>query len=266
MEERFSPQMFVNYYISQQGISVEDIGVGSLVVISWSKSVIESLAGKTGAKFSDHWFYHQRNPLYSTTIHGQRVSFLRAPVGAAGTIMMMEEMIACGAHNFLGLGWAGSLQPSAPIGTLLVPTKCICEEGTSRHYLDNQVTTSPDNRLAQLMQIAAKTEGMEAVAGSQWTTDAPYRETHAKIETYARQGVLGVDMETSAMYALGQFRGVSVCNLLVVSDELWHAWRPAFGSVELEAATACAQQVILRSLESLVDNSGGQASQAGDSK
>ena len=266
MEERFSPQMFVNYYISQQGISVEDIGIGSLVVVSWSKSAIESFANMTGAQFSDHWFYHQRNPLYSTTIHGQRVSFLRAPVGAPGTIMMMEEMIACGAHTFLGLGWAGSLQPSAPIGTLLIPTKCICEEGTSRHYLDDQATTSPDDRLAQLMQSAAKVEGMETVAGSQWTTDAPYRETHARIETYAKQGVLGVDMETSAMYALGQFRGVSVCNLLVVSDELWHDWRPAFGSAELEAATTRAQQLILRCLEDLLDKRGGQASLAADSK
>jgi hypothetical protein len=43
-------------------------------------------------------------------------------------------------------------------------------------------------------------------------------------------------METSAMYALGRFRGVRVCNLLVISDELWQAWRPAFRTPELHAA------------------------------
>ena len=48
------------------------------------------------------------------------------------------------------------------------------------------------------------------------------RETLDKITNYHNQGVLGVDMETSAMYTLGQVRNVEVCNLLVVSDELWN--------------------------------------------
>lgn len=227
------------------------------VVVTWGRNTVEALADATGARLSAHWFYHQRNLLYTTTIHEQRVSFLQAPVGAAGTIMMMEEMIACGAHTCLGLGWAGSLQPFAPIGTSLIPTKCVSEEGTSGHYLDSQADISPDSRLVELMQIAAKAEGVEALAGSQWTTDAPYRETHSKIEAYAQQGVLGVDMETSAMYALGKFRGVSVCNLLVVSDELWQDWRPAFGTVELKAATTRAQQVILRCPDNLATNRTG---------
>ena len=70
----------------------------------------------------------------------------------------------------------------------------------------------------------------------------------SKIEAYGRQGVLGVDMETSAMYALGIYRSVSVCNLLVVSDELWHEWRPAFGTVELDDATDLAQRIVARLL------------------
>ena len=53
------------------------------------------------------------------------------------------------------------------------------------------------------------------------------------------------------MYALGQFRNVPVCNLLVVSDELWEDWRPAFRTPELKAATERAQRVILRVLASV---------------
>ena len=62
----------------------------------------------------------------------------------------------------------------------------------------------------------------------------------------------GVDMETSAMYALGQFRDVRVCNLLVVSDELWREWRPALDRPEVKDATACARRVILRCLASRI--------------
>jgi purine-nucleoside phosphorylase len=51
-------------------------------------------------------------------------------------------------------------------------------------------------------------------------------------------------METSAMYALGQFRGVEICNLLVVSDELWKEWNPAFFSQELQKAIEGAERVV----------------------
>jgi len=66
-----------------------------------------------------------------------------------------------------------------------------------------------------------------ATVGSDWedpplqppgVTVSITRETEEKVRTYAQRGVLGVDMETSAMYALGIFRGVEVCNLLTVSD------------------------------------------------
>jgi len=55
-------------------------------------------------------------------------------------------------------------------------------------------------------------------------------------------------METSAMYTLGRTRSVDVCNLLVVSDELWNRWDPAFGTSRLREANERARKVILRSL------------------
>lgn len=50
------------------------------------------------------------------------------------------------------------------------------------------------------------------------------------------------------MYTLGKVRRVDVCNLLVVSDELWIEWNPTFGTNELRNATKKAESVILRCL------------------
>ncbi|MFH1909264.1 MAG: nucleoside phosphorylase [Chloroflexota bacterium] len=250
MEERFTAQMYVDYHTKQKGISVTDIGVAPIVVIAWGLKVLQSLAETVDAQRCPHWFYHDRNPLYTGEIHGQRVSFLLAPVGAPGTVMMMEELIACSAQVLLGLGLAGSLQPTAPIGTMLVPTACIREEGTSLHYLSPEIPVTPDKELVELLQASAQAEGVNLISGPVWTTDAPYRELRNKIEAYRKQGILGVDMETSAMYALGQFRSVKVGNLLIVSDELWHEWNLAFQSVELQRASTLAQRIILRCLSS----------------
>jgi uridine phosphorylase len=257
MDERFTAQMFVSWYAAQQGVTIEDLGVAPVITLSWSRRIVQSLAEAIGAQLSQHWMYGEQYPLYTGEVEGHRVSFALVPVGAPGTVMVMEEMVACGAQVFLGLGFAGSLQPTAPVGTLLIPTECIREEGTSAHYLESETAIGPSPRLTEIIQEFCKAEGLNVLSGPFWTTDAPYREFVSKIEAYRQQGVLGVDMETSAMYALGRVREVEVCNLLVVSDELWHEWRPAFGSPELRKAMQRAGQVILRCLTKDLARRGG---------
>ena len=248
MDVRFTPQMYINHYASQRGITVEDIGVAPIVVISWAPKVIQALADSTDAQPAPHWPWSKRYLFYTGQVRRQRVSFAQVGIGAPSTITAMEEMIACGARVFLWLGWAGSLQPRAPIGTFLIPTNSIREEGTSFHYVDDDTAVTPDRRLVESLKKAAQEEGMKVVLGSQWTTDAPYREYCDKISAYKQQGVVGVDMETSAMYALGRFRKVAVCNLLVVSDEVWQEWKSASYTPELKAATEQAIRIILRVL------------------
>ncbi|MEA3334407.1 MAG: nucleoside phosphorylase [Chloroflexota bacterium] len=248
MTERFTPEMSVRYSLNRRGISIEDLGVAPTVVVCWGRKAVEFFAGDISARPSEHWTYKARNPLYVGQIDGRPVSIAHLPVGAPGTIMVMEEMIVCGARTFFGLGWAGSLQPTAPVGHILLPTSCLSEEGTSLHYVTPGTPLAPDPALVDRLETAAEREGCVTHRGSQWTTDAPYRELVSTIEGYAARGVLGVDMETSAMYALGRFRGVSVANLLVVSDELWQAWNPAFGTEELQQATARAWRVVKRAI------------------
>ena len=65
--------------------------------------------------------------------------------------------------------------------------------------------------------------------GPVWTTDAPFRETPAKVSDYQRRGALAVEMECSALFTVAAFRAVSAAALLVVSDELSSlTWRPGF--------------------------------------
>jgi uridine phosphorylase len=243
LEERFSAKMFVDYLAAQSGRGISDFGVKPVVVVSWSRRVADSFAKSIRAQLSRDWIYGDQYPLYMGKVGGVAVSIAHLPVGAAGTVMVMEEMIACGGRAFFGLGTAGSLRPEAKIGAFLIPTSCVSEEGTSAHYIKDANTLRPSQRLLTALESAAKNLDTNVITGAIWTTDAPYREHSSKIEAYRKQGVVGVDMETSAMYALGQVRGVDVCNLLVVSDELWKAWKPAFASTQLRRAMDRAQRV-----------------------
>jgi uridine phosphorylase len=255
MEERITPQHVIQHHISQHGITIDQIGVSPVVVVSWGRRIVETLAEELGASPTDHWMYRDRHPLYQGEIDGSKVTFVRLPVGAPGTVLQMEEMIACGAHTFIGVGWAGSLQPEAHIGSFLIPAACVREEGTSPHYINDEALLRPDADLARLLEDAANEEGGSVFSGMHWPIDAPYRELVSKIEINHARGVRGVDMETSAMYALGIYRNVRVANLLVVSDEVWREWNPAFGSQELKDANDMAIKIIIRSLRSLLNAS-----------
>ncbi len=245
-----NPEDYISYYASTKNISISEIDVAPIVVVSWSSQVIKSLAKKCGATPQKHWVKGGEN-LFTGTVNGQAVSFANLSVGASATVMMMEELIACGAQLFLGLGWAGSLQTDLPIGSLIIPDDCICEEGTSAHYKKKDTTIAADSYLMSQLESATRSLGFKARIGTQWTIDAPYRELRKKVKKYREMGVLGVEMETSAMYALGTYREIKVCNLLVISDELWVDWKPAFHSPELSKANERAEDVIIECLKNI---------------
>jgi uridine phosphorylase len=242
--------MMVQYHAARRGVSIADLGVAPVVIASWASGVVEGLGERLRAERPSNWPENSRFPLLTGEVGGHGVSLTLLPIGAAGTVAVLENLIACGARVIIGLGFAGSLQPTLPVGTLILPTSCVSEEGTSPHYVGDAAKIAPAPGLAANLTAAADALGVGVAAGPLWTTDAPYRELVSKIEAYGEQGVLGVDMETSAMYALGQFRGVQVANLLAVSDELWGEWRPAFGTDELREAAVVAQDVVVQYLSS----------------
>lgn len=236
---RFTPQMYIDYHVRRLGIQIEDIGIASTVIITWFSDVRESLARSVNGQLLPHAPF--RN-VVSGFIESVPVTVVQCPIGAPGTIACMEELIVCGAKRFIGVGAAGSLQPQNPIGSLIIADTCVSDEGTSKHYDAANGTIHADANLRNVLAQSANKLGYHASVGTQWTIDAIYRESIETIELRRKSGVLGVDMETSAMYALGQFRGVQVANILAISDELWHEWNPAFGTELLREALdhACA--------------------------
>jgi uridine phosphorylase len=253
MEGIITPELVIQLYLKREGISLEELGIAPIVVASWGRGQIKSLADRAEAELCENWLHHDKHKLYKGFLYGNPVSFSHIPVGAAATVMLIEEMIASGARIIIGLGGAGSLQPQVPVGTAVIPTCCISEEGTSRHYVDPTQEITPSFPLVDIISESCEKEGLAVRKGLHWTMDAVYRETNKKINAYRKKGVLSVDMETSAMYAVGMYRGIHVCNLLPISDELWSDYYIPPSEARLsEKATQAqeqAERVILSSIK-----------------
>ncbi|MHB8067539.1 MAG: nucleoside phosphorylase [Desulfobaccales bacterium] len=189
--------------------------------------------------------------LFDCAVHegsweGKDLTVVGPALGAPYAVMILERLIALGAKVVLALGWCGSLQSRVQVGSLVIPTTAVGSDGTSPHYLAAPGQPAPDPQLCGLLQARMEAAEIPWHAGAIWTTDAFYRETVALVSRHQAQGVLGVDLELAALFAVGQFRQVAVAGLLVVSDELAElTWRPGFHTPAFKQGRRVATRVVL---------------------
>lgn len=156
--------------------------------------------------------------VYTGTFEGRQMAVAGPMLGAPQTILVLEKMIALGVRSVVAVGWCGSLQKEVRIGDIVIPTAAISEEGTSAHYPAVEPVPSPT--LCRSLRTVLSGSGLQVHDGTVWTTDAPFRETFAKVRKFQADGVLSVDMETSALLTVSRFRGIELAVVLVVSDNL----------------------------------------------
>lgn len=150
-------------------------------------------------------------------------------IGSAAAGMMLEEMIASGARRVLEIGLCGGLVSSLKAGDLLVVDEAFVDEGTSSHYHKNPIKFPTAANLRRHLERVLENGGTEFRIGGVWTTDAPYRETREKLRGFTKRGAVGVDMESSALFAIAKYRHIEVASLQVVSDLLGpKLWKPSF--------------------------------------
>jgi uridine phosphorylase len=165
------------------------------------------------------WIYRAR-PLFVGRVGGSPAGVIWAAPGAPLAAMVMEDLIACGARVFVGVGLASAIQPSVKLKDLILPSVAVRDEGTSHHYLPKECPAVPTKTILDNLGGACRKAGVRYHVGPVWSSDAPYRETPSKLDYYRRSGVLGVDMETSAIFSVASYRGVSSGCVLVVSSNL----------------------------------------------
>ncbi|MDA8295359.1 MAG: nucleoside phosphorylase [Actinomycetota bacterium] len=155
------------------------------------------------------------------------------PIGAPAAAIVLEELAALGTTQVIGVGAAGGLSPELSPGDAVVCTAALRDEGTSHHYLAPARFAQPDPTLREALSDTAK----GAARGPTWSTDAPYRETLEEIAAYRDEGILTVDMEAAALFAVAERLEVRAASLFCVSDVLsGEHWAPHFGARDVDAA------------------------------
>ncbi len=182
---------------------------------------------------------------YALSATDEQVGLVRVPgVGAPVTTLLMEELIARGTERFVSVGHVGSLHLDISLGDFVVVDRALRDEGTSHHYLEPARYAHASSGLRKRLEHSLSTVDETYQIGPTWTTDAVYRETIPEIERYREEGVLTVDMEAAAMFAVAEHRNVEAGALFTISDHLNPTgWEPRFAETEKHLKRAFARAV-----------------------
>lgn len=156
---------------------------------------------------------------YTGHYHGRRVSIQGTGIGIPSTALYVHELI----HGYqvkciIRVGTCGALQKNLSLGDIVAATEAGTDSAVVSRFLPG--LPKADAVLLSLATETARELKMTLRLGPLFSTDLFYSEDNSRYEKSVTNGVLGVDMETSMLYAMGARYGVQTLSLLTVSDNL----------------------------------------------
>lgn len=144
-------------------------------------------------------------------IDGREIGVAKPVLGATATAMLVDAAARRGVRAVVGIGFCGGTDPTLRCGDLIVASAAGGSDGVSQEYDPASSVTAADPDLLALARDRALVGPVRSVA-------AVHLEDQALVDECARDGVLGVDLETTALYTVSKVRGVAAVAVLTVSD------------------------------------------------
>jgi len=160
---------------------------------------------------------------------GLPVSVISIGIGAPAAAIAMEELWELGARVVVRAGTVMAL--NVALGDFVLAQGAVRFEGISTTYLPLEFPALADADLFFAFRQVLDEVQVRYHAGLVATSDGfytqlfhhalpnrkPRRDDATLIERLIEQGVLGADMETSAIYTIGQFLGIKCVSLCVAT-------------------------------------------------
>jgi len=157
--------------------------------------------------------------MHTGTYNGKRVTVGNGGRYAPDTAVSTELLCAGGVESLVRIGSCGSLNEKVKIGDLVIVTGAVRGEGTTPYYVPRNFSTVADPGIVSVLTEAARSLKITAHLGWIYTTDALFRETPELLDELSQQGIIAIDMVTSAFLTVAQVCRKKAGAVLAVSDE-----------------------------------------------
>ncbi len=148
------------------------------------------------------------------------VSVMASGMGVPSAAIYITELIrSYEVTTFIRVGTAGVYQPDLALRTVVAATDAVTNSSLPAIIgAPEELIADPD--LVETAQAAATTNGIDLALGTVFTSDVFYEPDNSLRETHAANGVLCVEMETAALYAIAAVEGAKALTLLTMTDHL----------------------------------------------
>ncbi len=214
------PQHQMREYVSGQGTGSKP-AVSDRLMMIMTREVVAHIAEKYSTIEEEHPIpaFLGNHRLYSLT-HGAGLSIVEGTLGAPVAVDALEVAIAMGCKMLFAFGLCGAVAEDVSVGDIVVPTEVVRKEGTSYHYTPDGANARPDDALlSALLRYLETNNGLKVHIGKAISTDAVFRQTLQTERDWRADGILGVDMEMSALLTVARYRNIPAVCLLVASDK-----------------------------------------------
>jgi purine-nucleoside phosphorylase len=164
-----------------------------------------------------------RNMLgFTGTYQGMRVSVMGSGMGVPSiSIYVTELMRFYGVKRLVRVGSAGGIADHVKMRDVVLASGGCTDSSVNRaRYGGWDFAAVADFGLLRSAYDAAVAAGKNVHVGNVHTSDSFYNPVDTALATWDKMGVLAVEMETAALYAIAAEEGCRAMSVLTVSDHL----------------------------------------------
>ena len=213
----FTPQNLLREARRQKGLA--DGRVPAICVFDPDGDLVDFLHATGRARRHPTWVcYHT---VLDTFVQDEiEYGMVGRVVGAPFAVLVAEELFASGCQLLISITSAGQILPVGQPPYMILIEQALRDEGTSYHYLPPAPYSFLHPTLREMVSAHWDHNLAPLHIGASWTTDAPFRETEAMIVQRRAEGILAVEMEAAALYALAQARQYQIICFAHVTNQM----------------------------------------------
>lgn len=157
---------------------------------------------------------------FTGTYKGMPVSVMPSGMGIPSAAIYVTELIrSYGVQRLIRVGTAGVYKPDLALRQIVAAETAV----TNSNLPDIIGAIAPlaaSPSLLQAVTTAATNSGTSLELGTVFTSDVFYEPTDEARHEHTANGVLCVEMETAALYAIAQCEGVEALTMMTMTDHL----------------------------------------------
>jgi uridine phosphorylase len=213
----FTPENLLREARRQKGLPEQP--VPAICILDPDGDLVDYLQTTGQAQRHPAWAcYH--TTLLTWELDGSRFGIIGRVVGAPFAVLVAEELFVSGCQLLISITSAGQLVSLGTPPYVVLIDRALRDEGTSYHYLPPVPYSRLHPWLRELIGEHWDQSRLALYVGDSWTTDAPFRETEAMLAWGREQGLLAIEMEAAALYALAAVKHYSIICFAHVTNQM----------------------------------------------